>query len=118
MFSIELNSGIPIYRQVFDQLIRQIAHGQLNKGQMLPSVRQLASELGVNPMTISKAYGLLESEGIVQRQRGIGMMVVKKADAPNEVIRESIEQLVQDAKQLGLSEAQLKQLVQKQWRRK
>ena len=118
MFSIEVNSGIPIYRQVASQLLRQIACGRIEHGQMLPSVRQLASELGVNPMTISKAYGLLESDGIVERKRGVGMIVIKTAESPVEVLREPIQKIVDDAKQLGLSESQLKQLVQKQWRQK
>jgi GntR family transcriptional regulator len=118
MFSIEINSGIPIYRQVYDQLVRQIAHGQIETGQMLPSVRQLASELGVNPMTVSKAYGLLEVDGIVRRKRGLGMEVVKKSEPPDEIIKDAIVRLVKDAKQLGLSETQLKQQIQKHWRRK
>ena len=59
MFSIKFNSGIPIYRQVVDQVVRQIDRGQLDLGERLPSVRQLAGDLGVNPMTVSRAYSML-----------------------------------------------------------
>jgi GntR family transcriptional regulator len=116
MFAIKFNSGIPIYRQVFDQVVRQVDCGKLPKDELLPSVRQLAAELGVNPMTISRAYSLLESEGIVARKRGIGMVVIKKAEKPIDYLRPTIQQLVSDAKQLGLSQTQLNQLIKKLWK--
>ena len=118
MFSIKFNSGVPIYRQVVEQVTGQIARGQLEAGQLLPSVRQLANELGVNPMTVSKAYSQLESEKFVERRRGIGMVVIKKAQKPESVLRPAIRQLVDDARQLGLSEKQLTQLIQETWKGK
>ena len=118
MFSIKLNSGVPIYRQVVEQILRQIDRGTIEYGAMLPSVRQLATELGVNPMTISKAYGLLESDGVVERRRGIGMVVLKQAQAPEEVLRPSIENLIHEARQLGITEKQVAKMIQKQWKQK
>ena len=67
---------MPIYRQILDQVRAQIATGRLAAGEFLPSVRQVASELTVNPMTVSKAYSLLERDGIVELVRGQGMRVV------------------------------------------
>jgi GntR family transcriptional regulator len=67
-------------------------------------------------MTISKAYSLLESEGVVERKRGIGMVVTRKAEKPSVYLRPSIEQLVADAKQLGLTQSQLVQLLKKHWK--
>ena len=116
MFTIKLNSGVPIYRQVFTQVVRQIDCGKLAKDELLPSVRQMATELGVNPMTISKAYSLLETEGIVERKRGVGMVVIKKAEKPVDYLRPTIKTLINDAKQLGLSQTQLNQMIKKFWK--
>ena len=66
---------MPIYRQVIDQVRHQIMAGQLKEGDQLTTVRDLSEELKVNPMTISKAYSLLEAEGLVDRRRGIGLFV-------------------------------------------
>ena len=116
MFTISINSGVPIYRQVADAVIRQIDRGQLKHGELLPSVRQLAGELGVNPMTVSKAWSLLEAEGIVERKRGVGMVVTRKAGKPEQCLRPAIKQLIADSKQLGLTSAQLTKLIRSQWK--
>ena len=60
MFVLKPQSGVPIYRQILDQVRRMVASGQLAPGAELPSVRELAIKHAVNPMTISKAYSLLE----------------------------------------------------------
>ena len=117
MFSIELNSGVPIYRQIVDQVICQIDRGQIEIGQLLPSVRQLANEMGVNPMTVSKAYSILESESVVSRKRGVGMVVIKKAMKPIELLRPTLKQLVDDAKQIGLSEREVSKLIRDHWKK-
>lgn len=75
LLEIDHHGGVPIYRQVIEQVRRQIMAGQLGEGQQLDSVRDLAAQLRVNPMTISKAYALLEIEGLVERRRGIGLFV-------------------------------------------
>ena len=77
LLEIDHHSGVPIYRQVIEQVRRQIMAGQLSEGQQLDSVRELAGRLRVNPMTISKAYALLEVEGLAQRRRGIGLFVAR-----------------------------------------
>ena len=70
MFIVNPQSGTPIYRQLVEQVRRLILSGQLAPGTALPSVRELALEHAVNPMTISKAYAILESEGLLVRNRG------------------------------------------------
>ena len=65
----------PIYRQIMAQLQRLIASGRLAPGESLPSVRDVAAQHAVNPMTVSRAYSLLEAEGVLERQRGKGMVV-------------------------------------------
>ena len=74
-FSINTGSTEPIYRQLIEQLRRRVASGQLSAGQEIPSVRELAQALAVHPMTISKAYSLLEAEGLLERRRGLAMRV-------------------------------------------
>ncbi|GDX97539.1 GntR family transcriptional regulator [Planctomycetia bacterium] len=78
-FWIFPSSGVPIYRQLMDQLRSQMAGGTVRPGQMLPSVRTVAEQLQVNPMTVSKAYSLLEREGLVELVRGQGMRVREPA---------------------------------------
>ena len=75
LFSITPGSLDPIYRQLVEQARRRVAGGQLVPGDTLPSVREVASALAVNPMTVSKAYAMLEAEGVLQRRRGLGMQV-------------------------------------------
>ncbi len=84
MFTLHPESGVPIYRQLIDQIRRLIAGGQLPPGAELPSVRDLALEHAVNPMTISKAYTLLEAEGLLERNRGRPMTVAagRRTQAP------------------------------------
>ncbi|MHB1944387.1 MAG: GntR family transcriptional regulator [Metallibacterium sp.] len=69
----------PIYRQIVEQLRRMIAGGQLPPGERLPSVREVAGFHAINPMTVSRAYSLLESEGLLERLRGTGMAVAQRA---------------------------------------
>ena len=69
----------PIYRQIVEQVRRMIAGGQLPPGELLPSVREVAGFHAINPMTVSRAYSLLESEGLLERRRGTGMAVAKSA---------------------------------------
>ena len=75
LFHIQPASPQPIYRQIAEQVRRMVAGGQLGAGDPLPSVRAFATAHAVNPMTVSKAYSLLESEGVLERLRGIGMAV-------------------------------------------
>jgi GntR family transcriptional regulator len=77
LVQIDHHSGQPIYRQVIDQIRRQILAGHLAEGRQLDSVRELAGQLKVNPMTISKAYSLLEIEGLLERRRGVGLFVAR-----------------------------------------
>lgn len=109
MFILNPQSGIPIYRQLIDQVRRMIAGGQLKAGDDLPSVRELAIEHAVNPMTISKAYSMLETEGLLVRQRGKPMQVAaenpltKTKESRLAHLRPQLESLALAAKQLEIS---------------
>lgn len=113
MFTLNPQSGIPIYRQLAEQIRRMVAGGQLQAGDELPSVRELAVAHAVNPMTISKAYSLLEVEGILARQRGKPMQVAAQEKSANseqqrlEHLRPQLEQLVLAAQQLEISDTLL-----------
>ncbi len=75
LLTIQPASAEPIYRQIVEQLRRLIAGGQLGAGDALPSVREVAGFHAINPMTVSRAYSLAEAEGLLERQRGKGMVV-------------------------------------------
>ncbi|OTN75522.1 hypothetical protein A5886_000596 [Enterococcus sp. 8G7_MSG3316] len=75
IFTIETQSDRPIYQQLRAQIIVAIAKGELMPGELLPSVRQLASEIGINTMTISKAYNSLKEEGLLITDRRKGTIV-------------------------------------------
>ena len=90
LLEIDHHSGQPIYRQVIDQIRQQIMAGQLREGEQLVTVRDLAGQLRVNPMTISKAYALLEVEGLLERRRGIGLFVAQIRGGKKEMAKEKI----------------------------
>ena len=113
LFQIHPTSGVPIYRQLMDQVQAHIHAGRLPREEMLPSVRQIAEELQVNPMTVSKAYSLLERDGLIERVRGQGMRVkaVSKGLLPvkdrRQIILPLLEQVAAKAFQLGLTREQV-----------
>lgn len=73
--SLETASGVPVYRQIIDQVMGGIAAGALKAGSQLPTVRQLAVDLAVNPNTVLRAYKELEIRGVVETQQGSGTYV-------------------------------------------
>ena len=77
---VDPDIGVPVYRQIMDQIRFQIASGLLKPGDELPSTRSLSTELSINPMTISKVYSLLEKEGIVQRRPGRPLVVAQRSE--------------------------------------
>jgi GntR family transcriptional regulator len=121
MFILNPQSGIPIYRQLVEQVKRLVTGGQLAVGTELPSVRELALEHSVNPMTISRAYALLEQEGVLERQRGKPMRVApgRHSQAPLakrlQQVEKSVEELVLAARQLELSKKDLAKLLNDKW---
>ncbi|MGB6486966.1 MAG: GntR family transcriptional regulator [Steroidobacteraceae bacterium] len=117
IFTLQPSSGVPIYRQLIDQVRRLVASGQLAPGTELPSVREVAAEYTVNPTTISKAYSLLEGEGLLQRNRGKPMTIVagrqKAGSLPQRLrqIEPQVEALILAARQLDLSSTDLCQFI-------
>ena len=72
MVALDFRSKEPIYRQIMDQIQEQLASGELTPGQQLPTVRKLATQLGVNFNTVARAYRLLDQQGVISTQHGRG----------------------------------------------
>ena len=95
---VDPHSGIPVYRQIVDQLRFQVSSGVLQPGDEIPSTRSLSAQLGVNPMTVSKAYALLENEGVLERRPGLPSVVRKQKSAAEKASkREQLEQTLRPA---------------------
>ena len=77
--SIQWSDGAPIYRQLKDRVIAMMLDGILKPGDALPSVRQVAAEYQLNPITVSRAYQELADEALVEKRRGLGMFVTDEA---------------------------------------
>ena len=75
MLTVDPHSGVPAYRQLVDQIRFHVASGLLKPGDEIPSTRSLSSLLGINPMTISRAYALLEQDGVLERRPGLPLIV-------------------------------------------
>lgn len=76
---IQWSDGAPIYRQLKDKVIAMMLDGELKPGDALPSVRQVAADYQLNPITVSRAYQELADEGVVEKRRGLGMFVTDEA---------------------------------------
>jgi GntR family transcriptional regulator len=87
-FLLDDRSGIPIYRQIIEQVKSSIARGSLGAGDQLPTVRHLAVELSINPNTVIRAYREMEIEGLLETQQGSGTFVSQKRPDIDEVERE------------------------------
>jgi GntR family transcriptional regulator len=87
-FMLDLHSGMPVYRQIMDQVRGGIASGALAAGDQLPTVRQLAVDLEINPNTVVRAYRELEFGGLIETHQGTGTFIsaqkMKRADAQRE----------------------------------
>ena len=107
------SSGTPIYRQIMDQIQRLVLSKSLAAGDELPSVRALAEQHAINPMTVSKAYSALEMQGILTRLRGKGMVVAEIKDSQMDLsqrlaqLDNTLEKLSLEAEQLNISDEAL-----------
>lgn len=111
ILEIDYHSGVPIYRQVVGQIQRLILAGALPEGQQLESVRDLSERLKVNPMTISKAYSILEREEFLERRRGVGLFVAKlktrqKEQQSQAILNELLGKAASAAVQMGINPQQ------------
>ncbi len=99
-FKIDFHSGKPIYRQITEYFIEAMGRGELEDGAPVPSIRELAEALSVNPNTVAKAYKELEREGYIYARPGIGMFVKLSKDKIRGIIKKKVKR---DLKRLFLS---------------
>jgi len=85
---LDLQSGVPVYRQIIDQILGGISTGGLKPGDQLPTVRQLAVDLAINPNTVVRAYRELEIREVLTTQQGTGTFVTDKKPRTNEIERQ------------------------------
>ena len=121
-FSVDSANGIPIYEQLIRQVKLAVADGVISGGQMVPSVRQLASELAINPNTIQRAYQQLQSDRVLESIRGRGLAVRRDAlarctKARNTLVAESLTRLLSDALSGGISPDDLRELFETELQR-
>lgn len=118
VLTIDPRSGVPIYLQLIEQVKRSVALGILQAGEQLPTVKQLALDLTVNPNTVAKAYRDLERDGVIETAPGRGSFV--RADgaeessraAADDVARDAIERAVREAKSVGLRRSEVRNLLE------
>jgi len=115
-FSVDPRSGVPIYLQLIEQVKRLVAMGALVAGEQLPTVKQLALDLTINPNTVSRAYHDLERDGIIETSPGRGSFVRPNGVAADvrrnlaDVSRTALEQAVREGRSLGLGAHELRAL--------
>ncbi len=114
-FSVDPSGDVPIYEQIVRQVKLAVADGVLVGGQMVPSVRQLASELAINPNTIARAYQQLQSDRVLESLRGRGMVVRRDSmsrctQARNSLVAQGVRQALADALAGGMTADDLREL--------
>ncbi|WP_223068856.1 GntR family transcriptional regulator [Paenibacillus caui] len=113
--SIEFDNNLPIYLQIMNYIKRQIVSGSLTPGDKIPSVRELAAELQINPNTVQRTFQELEREGIVETRRGLGRFVTseesKIMEIKKEMAGELLDKFVQGMKELGFGKDDIVSIV-------
>ena len=123
-FQVSTSSGVPIYRQIIDQVKTQVATGRLEAGIFMPSVRQVAEDLEINPMTVSKAYSLLERENVLEFVRGQGMRIRESVVAKKHLQKREdnivplLREVVTKAQQLSLEHEKVAAIFESLWKEK
>lgn len=111
-FYLEPSSALPVYVQLREQVLRAVATGALDAGDQLPTVRQIAVHLGVNPNTVNRAYMELEREGVLTTGRGRGTFVSDRRHSPNADLqaarlRDIARRAAGEARALGFTRSEL-----------
>lgn len=116
-FSLDPSNGVPIYRQIIQQIEYAILSGRMKAGDRLPTIRALAVELKINPNTIARAYGELEILGILQTQVGSGTYISdKKPDTDDDILNRKIQEVLQrfinEMRDLGVDKQEILRLIE------
>jgi GntR family transcriptional regulator len=115
VFRLDANSGVPIYRQLGQQIRQDVLLGRLRPGDQLPTVKEVVDALAVNPNTVVKAYGELEHDGFIVRRQGVGTFVAPAppaaAMAASPALLTSLARWVRRAREAGMSSEQIRALL-------
>ncbi|MFC7678190.1 GntR family transcriptional regulator [Paenibacillus sp. GCM10028914] len=113
--SIEFDNNLPIYLQIMNYLKREIVRGSLQPGDKIPSVRELAADLQINPNTVQRTFQELEREGIVETRRGLGRYVTSEGSKimtiKKEMAGELLEHFIRGMQELGFKEQDIMSIV-------
>ena len=114
MYNIDLQSRTPIYEQLYKKVVELILRNELKPNDKLPSVRELAKELGVNPNTVSKAFQLLERDKVIYSLAGRGSFVSNvSTDSVKETALEDFDRAVAEALNVGITKKELTDRINK-----
>lgn len=111
-------SGVPIYMQLVERIKMMVASGQLQPGQQLPTMRQLAADLRINYNTVGRAYTILDQEGVISTQQGRGTFIASRLSEEQlqelrlDKLRSMLGHVVQEAVVLGYSRAEIEAVVE------
>lgn len=116
-FQINPSNGVPVYEQVVRQITFAVANGSLRNGDLIPSVRQLARDLAINPNTVARAYRELQDQGVVESIRGTGMSICSGArtvcrSERTKLLRNRLSDVIDEARQSQLNDAEIEKLFQ------
>ncbi|MBV8726387.1 MAG: GntR family transcriptional regulator [Candidatus Eremiobacteraeota bacterium] len=119
VFTVDPRSGVPIYLQLIEQVKRSVAVGALEPGEQLPTVKQLALDLTINPNTVARAYRELERDAVIETSPGRGSFV--RSDGAqgvatktrDDVASDALNEAVREAKSLGLSRSAVTTLLER-----
>jgi DNA-binding transcriptional regulator YhcF (GntR family) len=119
---IDFESGIPIYMQLVDRIKQMVVNGQLQPGQQLPTMRQLAADLRINYNTVGRAYTILDQEGVISTQQGRGTFIASQVNEEQiqelrmDKLRSMIGPIVHEAFALGYSQREIEKILDEQFR--
>ena len=118
--TLNLESGVPIYMQLVDRIKQMVVSGQLQPGQQLPTIRQLATDLRINYNTVGRAYLILDQEGVISTQQGRGTYIASRLGEGQVQklrmgkLRSMLGQVIREAQVLGYSREEIEQIVEEQ----
>lgn len=121
-FKIDPSNGLAIYEQIVRQVTFAVAHETLKPGDLVPSVRELARSLAINPNTVARAYRELQSEGVIDTVRGTGLAVTSGArrrcqDERVKLLRRRLRHVLEEGKHSQLDLTELRQIVDEEFAR-
>jgi GntR family transcriptional regulator len=124
MILLDLNAADdrPIYGQIAERVKFAVAGGVLRPGDLVPSVRELSKQLVVNPNTVARAYRDLQTEGLLESVRGMGLQVAEEAPvrcraARQELVRQRLRQAIEEARQSKMDPAEIEAILREEWAR-